>query len=91
MGSAQSDAPEPIDKYDRYPPYDPESSMSRCPWCGEEITPRETVVTVDGRVGMDVALTTIGQHVRTFHHDCRRKRQILRRRVENTFITEYMD
>jgi len=84
----------PTDRYDRYIPYDHDQASSRCPWCGRIVGPTDTVRTVGGMKGHDIEFTDPqnGGHpnVRTYHPRCWQKRDIIRRRIENEFLSAYL-
>lgn len=78
-------------KYDRYDPFNSESGLSQCPWCGNDIAPTETVVRIDGKEGREHALTMMNLQIRVYHHRCLKKRNIIKRAAENRKVTEWAE
>lgn len=82
-------------QYDRYEPMNYDRGLKRCPWCGEDIAENEVVVTLDGREGKTAALAAGGfkgaAGIRLFHPRCKRKREIIRHRAENTTLDDLIE
>lgn len=88
-----NDPPEPLDKYDRFGPFNPNRGLSLCPYCGNDIPPSMEVITVDGRRGTNAELTDSapGNFLRTYHPRCFRKRELLIAAVENKSLFEFAE
>lgn len=80
-------------EFDRYEPHDPDSVEKQCPWCGETLHVSEEVVTLDGRRAPVGALAPPGfdgwAGIRLYHERCLRKRELVRRRAQNTRLSEF--
>lgn len=82
-------------EYDRYEPYNPKNGLKRCPWCGEDLDETETVETLDGRTGPTAAMamgTFKGAAgIRLYHPRCKRKRELIRHRVEHQTFDDLLE